>query len=680
MTMRTREQQKYMKDLLFQPIRIRGMEIKNRICMPAMHMNMCRDFEVTDQLIRFYAERALGGVGMITAGFATVDEYSGSPGNIGAHRDEFIPGLRRLSRAISEAGARAAVQINHAGRYNLSFFLGGRQAVAPSAVASRLTGETPRELTLEEIEQTIEHFAQAAFRVKVAGFDAVEILCGGGYLISEFLSPLTNKRTDAYGGSFENGMRFGLEVIRAVRAKVGAEFQVIARTNGNDFMPGGNGRRDLQTFAKNLEAESVDMLNINVGWHEARVPQIVSAVPRGVFAYLARGIRELVDIPVMAGHRINDPQTAREMLSDGVCDMVAMGRSLIADPYLPEKARLGREKDIIHCTGCAQGCFDHLLEGKAVECLCNPRAGREAAVLIQKTSTPKRVMVAGGGPGGISAALAAAEAGHDVVLVEKEDRLGGQLHLAGAPPGRREFIILAQDLVRQLALSPVKVILNRAVDAALVEEERPDTVIVATGAVPIEPPIPGAGLPHVCQAWDVLRNRVATGRRVAVIGGGAVGVETALFLADKGTLSAEAVKFLLVNRAEDPEEIYKSAVHGTKTVTLIEMIDRVGKDIGRSTRWGMLQELERMGVASKTTTKALEITPTVLKVQIGDSVEEIEADTVVLAIGARPYNPIEGLLKLKGIPCWVIGDAQRIGRAFEAIHQGFEVGRNLAAN
>ena len=666
-----------MKDPLFQPITINQLTVKNRICMPAMHLNLCRDFEVTDPLVEFYAERARGGAGMITVGYATVNEYSGNATNIGAHKDEFIPGLRRLAQAIQEGGARAVVQINHAGRYNFSEFLHGRQAVAPSAVPSRLTGETPKALTVEEINQTIQQFASAAYRVKAAGFDAVEVLCGTGYLISEFLSPLTNKRSDDYGGTFSNRMRFGLEVIRAIRSRVGKAYPILVRMNGNDFMPGGNSRADLQEFAKHLAAEGVDLLNVNVGWHEARVPQIVTSVPRGVFAYLSRGIKEIVDIPVMAGHRINDPETAREMLSDGMCDMAAMGRSLIADAYLPQKARTGREKEIVHCIGCAQGCFDHLFERKPIECLCTPRACRESITAVPQANPQKKVLVVGGGPAGISAALTAAEAGHTVMLVEKEGRLGGQLYLAGAPSGRREFLVLVQDLLTQLAMTPVTVILNQVVDEAWIDNEKPDAVILATGAVPVSPPIPGTGLPHVCQAWEVLQNQATTGRRVVVVGGGAVGVETALFLAEKGALSAEAVKFLLVNRAEDAECIYDLAVHGTKKVVLMEMIDAIGKDIGRSTRWGMLQELKRMGVESKTATKALEITPSGLRVEKDNTEEEIQADTIVLAIGARPYNPLSKILEEKSIPYQVIGDAQQIGRAFEAIHQGYDAGRKI---
>jgi 2,4-dienoyl-CoA reductase (NADPH2) len=664
-------------DPLFESIKINQLELKNRICMPAMHMNMAVNFEVSDQLIDFYAERARGGVGIITVGYATVDEYSGNAANIGAHKDEFIPGLKRLARVIQENGARAAVQINHAGRYNFSFFLDGKQAVAPSAVPSRMTRETPRELTIEEIREVINRFAQAASRVKKAGYDAVEVLSGTGYLISEFLSPFTNKREDDYGGSFENRMRFGLEVMQAIRQEVGDDFPIIVRMNGNDFMPGGNGRKDLQEYARRLVEVGVDALNINVGWHEAKVPQIVTSVPRGVFGYLAKGIKELVDVPVISGHRINDPDTAREMIGDGLCDMVAMGRPLIADPFLPEKAKTGHGRGIVHCIACAQGCFDNLFKLKAVECLCNPKAGHERETAVEKTNAPQKVMVVGGGAAGMSAALSASEKGHDVTLYEKGDRLGGQLYLAAAPPGREEFAELAKDLEHQVALSAINVVLGQSVDEALIDHEQPDTVILATGALPIKPPIPGVELPHVVQAWDVLQNKVITGRRVVIIGGGAVGVETALFLGEKGTLSAEAVKFLLINRAEDPKDLYRMAIKGSKEIVVIEMIDKMGRDIGKTTRWGIFQELHRHGVRTKTATKALQITADGVKVETNGKVEEIPADTVALAAGAVSYNPLQETLEQTGIPCKIVGDAQQVGLAFDAVHQGFAAGRSL---
>jgi len=285
-----------MKDLLFQPIKLNTLELKNRICMPAMHLNMCNNFEVTDQLIDFYAERARGGAGLITVGFATVDELSGGPLFIGAHQDAFIPGLRRLATAIKENGSAAAVQINHPGRYAFSHLI-KKQPIAPSAVASRYTRETPRELPIEEISQVVHRFAQAARRVKEAGFDCVEVLSSTGYLISQFLSPVSNKRTDAYGGSLGNRMRFGLEVLAAVRSAVGPDYPILVRMNGNDFMPGGNGREELQAYAKALSDAGVDALNVNVGWHEARVPQITTAVPRGIYGYLSRVIASMIRKP-----------------------------------------------------------------------------------------------------------------------------------------------------------------------------------------------------------------------------------------------------------------------------------------------------------------------------------------------------------------------------------------------
>ena len=666
-----------MSDPLFAPIRIHSLSVPNRIYMPAMHLNMAENFQVTDQLAAFYAERARGGAGMICVGYATVDELSGTSANIGAHDDAFLPGLARLADAIRQGGARSAVQLNHAGRYNFSFFIGGQQPVAPSAVASRMTRETPRALEIDEIREIVARFAAAAGRVKTAGFDAVEILAGTGYLVSEFLSPLTNLRTDEYGGSPENRMRFGLEVVRAARKATGPDFPIVVRLNGNDFMPGGSGAEEPVAFARALTDAGADALCVNVGWHEARVPQIVSAVPRGVFAYLARGIRDAVDVPVIASHRINDPKTARELIADGMCDMVAMGRSLIADPFLPKKAAEGRDDEIVHCIACAQGCFDRLFELKSVTCLCNPRAGREGAPAAERAETPRRVMVAGGGPAGMSAAIAAADRGHDVTLYERTDRLGGQLHLAAAPPGREEFAELARDLARQLGLRGVRTVLGTEVEPALVDAEKPDAVILATGAGPLTPNIPGVELPHVVQAWDVLADKVLAGRRVAVIGGGAVGVETALFLAEKGTLSGEALKFLLVNRAETPERLYELASRGSREVVLVELLDKVGRDIGKSTRWGMMQDLERVGVRVRTATRALEIVPTGVRVDLGGEVGEIPADTVVLAAGSRPYNPLESILERKGIPCEVVGDAREIARAMEAVHAGHEAGQRI---
>jgi len=667
-----------MKDLLFQPITINGMVVKNRITMPAMHTNMSSDFYVTDKMTAFYAERAKGGVGMITVGYATVDGLAGAPLCLGAHDDRYIPGLRQLAEAIQNNGAKALVQINHGGRYVQSQAIGGQQPVAPSAIASRLTGEVPREMTREDIKVVISSFAAAARRVKKAGYDGVEVLCGTGYLISEFLSPLTNQRSDEYGGSLENRIRFGCEIISAIRQEVGPDYPLLARINGNDFMPHGNSAQDLQEFAQALEAVGVDALSVNVGWHEARVPQIITSVPRAAFAYLALGIRQAVNIPVIAGHRINDPDSARELIANGQCDMVAMARSLIADPQLPTKAALGQEERIRHCVACGQGCFDHVFKRKSIECLCNPLAGHETETPIAVAPQTRKVMVVGGGATGLSAALAAYDAGHEVTLFEQRDHLGGQLLLAGLPPGREEFVVLADDLAREVALKSIKVVLNKRVDEMLLQTENPDFVVLATGGVPITPPIKGVDLPHVVQAWDVLQESAGTGHKVIVIGGGAVGVETAQFLAEKGTISGESLKFLLVNQAETPERLRDLAIHGSKEVTLIEMIDKVGKDIGLTTRWAMMQDLSIYGVDVRTRAKALRITTSGVVIEQDGKEGELQCDTVVLAAGTSPQASLVQKLEKLGIPYIVAGDAQRVGLAFDAIHSGYAAGKNVA--
>ncbi|MCX7822321.1 MAG: FAD-dependent oxidoreductase [Syntrophobacterales bacterium] len=662
------------KDPLFEPITIHGLEIRNRIFMPAMHLNMAKNYFVTDRIVAFYDERAKGGAGFITVGFATVDEYSGPPGHIGAHKDEFIKGLSELASAIKRHGARAAVQLNHAGRYNLSVFLNGRQPVAPSPIPSRLTKETPREMTLEEIRTTITSFANAARRVREAGFDAVEILSGTGYLISEFLSPLTNQRQDEYGGSLENRMRFGIEVVQAVRRTVGSDFPILVRVNGNDMMPGGITRQELTEYVGRLIKAGANAINVNVGWHEARVPQIVAEVPRGAYAYLARYFKEIFHVPVISGHRINDPHIARELIGNHLCDMVAMGRALIADPFLPEKAKDGREHEIIHCVGCAQGCFDNLFKMRSVECLCNPRAGYERERVIERVLKPKKVMIIGGGAAGMSAAIASHDRGHSVTIYEKSSRLGGQLLLAGAPPGREEFLQLASDLVEQVSLRGISVILNRTVTEDILKREKPDVVILATGAEPSKLPIPGIDNEKVLHAWEVLGGKRWTGKRVVIIGGGAVGIETALYLAEKGTIDAASLKFLLIHQVKDTELILQMATRGTKDITIVEMLPEIGKDIGLSTRWCLMQDIQMHGVRVVTSAKVIEINAQGVIVETPEGRKVLEADTIVVATGSKPCRDLEEVLKKLEIPYHVVGDALKIGKAFDAIHEGSKVG------
>ena len=408
---------------LFSPIKINSMTLKNRIVMTAMHLGYTPKGEVTDRLIDFYTTRAKGGVGLVIVGGCPVDEYGGMPSMIAIHDDSCIAGLERLTSAVKSRGAKIAAQLYQAGRYTHSSMIGGRKPFSSSAVRSKLTGETPRALELEEIPGVQDSFAEAALRAKRAGFDAVEVLGSAGYLISQFLSPITNLREDEYGGPLENRMRFGLEIIQKVRKAVGPEYPLFVRVAGNDFMEGGNTNREARLFAIEAEKAGVDLFNVTGGWHETRVPQLTMCVPRQGYVYLAQGIKSVVSVPVLASNRINDPHAGEEILRSGSADLVTMARGLLADPDLPNKAREGKSRLIYHCVACNQGCFDEIFSLRPATCLVNPVAGREGEVFVEPAKKAKRVLVIGGGVAGMKAACVAAERGHTVSLVEQTDRL-----------------------------------------------------------------------------------------------------------------------------------------------------------------------------------------------------------------------------------------------------------------
>jgi 2,4-dienoyl-CoA reductase (NADPH2) len=658
-------------EALFKPIDVGNLKLKNRIVMPAMHLNYTPDGEVTDRLIAFYEERAKGGAALIIVGGCPVDEYSGYLNMIDISDDRFIPGLKKLTDAVHRHGTLIASQLFHGGRYVHSAFI-GRKAIAPSPIASKLTREEPREMTIEDIKYAINSFARAADRAKKAGFDAVEILSSAGYLITQFLSPVTNKRTDEYGGSFENRMRFGLEVTDAVRDAVGKDFTGLIRLGGNDFMPGGNTNREIRLFAAELGKHGIDAFDITGGWHESRVPQITMGVPRGGYTYLAREIKKVVSKPVISCNRINDPTLANKIIEEGSTDMVGFARGLMADPEMPNKARNGRLNEFTPCIGCNQGCLDNVFVMKPIECMVNPRAGRELDVPpVSKTETAKRVMVIGGGPGGLSAARTAAEAGHAVTLYERSEDLGGQLNLAGTLEEKREFRTLADALSKQLTPAGVDIHTNIVVDDDLVKAENPDVVIIATGGEPIKPGIPGVDGKTVVQAWDVLSEKVDIGNKVVVVGGGAVGIEVATYIAKIGTINADTLQFLFLNKAEDVETLRELSTKGIKKVTLIEMLGKLGADIGMTTRWVDLQMLSRYGVKAKTRTKVIEITQEGVVVEREGESELINCDTVVLAVGTNSVNSLEEKLKEVVEKVIVIGDAKAPRKALEAIKEGF---------
>ena len=659
---------------LFSPIKINRMELKNRIVMAAMHLGYNQDGQVADRLLHFYKRRAEGGVGLIIVGQCGVDRETTPPG-LSMNNDRYIPGLNKLCGSIQHSGARIAAQINHMGASAPSVQLDGRQPVSASAVRSPLTGETPRALELDEIQAIGDKYAQAAVRARDAGFDAVEIL--GGYLIHQFLSPRTNVRKDGYGGDLSGRMRFGVETALKVRAAVGPDYPVLMRIQGGEFIPGGVERGEVKIFAAELEKAGVDLLNVTGGPHETRVPQITMTVPRRAFAYLAQGIKSVVSIPVLASNRINDPADAEAIIRDGEADLATMARALITDPDLPNKAREGKSDLIYHCIGCNQGCLDNVFRSRPVTCMVNPAAGREEEWRLYPAPAPKKVLVIGGGPAGMKAACTAAERGHLVTLAERNDRLGGQLLLNRLIPGRREMLTAAADLVNNLKALNVRVLLSHEVDAGFIKKEAPDVVVLAAGAGPIEPAIPGLDGDNVHQAWDVLAGKVRAGNRAVIVGGNAVGLETALYLAGQGTLSPQAFHFLAIHQAETYGALSDLLNKGRMEVTVVEMAEKAGQDIGASTRWIITAELRRLGVTLKEATKAVGITREGLEVETGQGTELMPADTIIIAVGSKPENHLIPDLPDLVPDHYTVGDVNGPRNALHAIHEGFLAGLKI---
>jgi len=661
---------------LFEPIKVGSMELKNRIAMPAIHHFYTPDGFVNERLIKYYEARARGGVALITVGGCTVDTIGAHPMMIGLHDDKFINGLKELTGAIKENGAAAAAQLYQAGRYAHSMMI-GQQPAAPSAIASRLTRETPREMTLEDIENVLESFGEAARRAKEAGFDAVEIIASAGYLICQFLSPVTNERTDQYGGSWENRTRFGLEVIHRTREKVGPDYTVMVRISGNDFMPGSNTNREAALFAAELEKAGVDCFNVTGGWHESRVPQITGELPRGGFSYLARGVKEAVSVPVIASNRINDPIVAEQILQLNLADMINMGRPLIADPDLPNKAKAGTSDSIRRCIACNQGCFDSVFSVQAVHCTVNPAAGREYEIDIKAAENPKKVLIIGGGPAGMETSRLAASRGHHVTLWEKGDCLGGNLHYSAMPPGKDDFITLLDYYLSELPKNGVKILLNRDAAADEIIAEGADVVVVATGARGLKAPFPVKGQAEVVSALAILDRSVIPGEKVVVIGGGSVGCETAVAVAEMGTISAETLKFLMENDAETPEKLKELLNRGTREVTLVEMEKGIGRDIGITTRWVTIKTIRRLGVRVIDQCVVKEVNQDGVLVEKEGKETLLPADTVVLALGAEANNELVGQLEGKVKELHVIGDALKPRKITEAVREGFDLARNL---
>lgn len=664
---------------LFTPIKIGAMTLKNRIVMPAMHHLYTENGYATPRFSEYYWKRVEGGAGLIIVGSCRFDEYGAKIGSMSLATDDTVPGFLAFTRGVHQRGGKVAVQLYHAGRYMPKADVPcGRDALSPSATFTPYTRETAPEMTREQIFSLLDDYAAGARRAVQAGFDAVEISASSGYLLCQFLSPLTNLRTDEFGGSFENRCRFPLMVIETVKKELGPDIPLILRLGAEDFVPDSNTLADSMKFAPLAETAGVDCFNVTGGWHETKIPQLTGDLPRGGLSYLGKGIKSVVSVPVMMCNRVQEPKTAEKLLALGRADLVGFGRPLVADPELPNKAKEGRETEIRPCMACNQGCLANTFFDRPITCLVNGICGRELEFPIEKAKTPKNILVIGGGPGGCEAAYRAAQRGHRVTLMEQSDALGGQLRQAFQIPARQEFLELITFYEANLPRLGVRILRNHR--AGVEDAKGFDHVIVATGGVLNETALPCApdAVP-VYTARQVLTEEVMIGASVVVIGGSYIGCFTAQYLSRQGAMSPEELFFFKTYQADTPEHIAERLNHSDRKVVLLEQGKKIGLGFESGTSWPVLGELSRLGVPFLKNTRVTEITKDGVKaVQTEKDGTETEqffpCGCVVVASGVHPAPKLYEELTAAGISAQLIGNAKALGKAIDAIRQGCEAG------
>jgi 2,4-dienoyl-CoA reductase (NADPH2) len=659
---------------LFRPLDLGFVTLPNRILMGSMHMGLEARPDGMERLAAFYAERAKGGAALIvTGGFSPNDA-----GELGPHRAQVSTKAdaerhRIIPRAVHDAGGRIVLQVLHSGRYGFH-----KNIVAPSPVKSGINPNAPRELSDAEIERTIADFAAAAKLAREAGYDGVEVMGSEGYLLTQFLALRTNQRQDAWGGSLENRMRFPVEVVKAVRASAGRDFIIVYRISALELVEGGLSTLEIQQVARAVEAAGADLLNTGIGWHEARIPTIAQAVPRGGFAWATRNLKQAVKIPVIASNRINAPETAEEILARGDADMVSLARAFLADEAFANKARAGDRAGINICIACNQACLDHYFINQPASCVVNPRAGRETQLVFAPTSKKKRIAVVGGGPAGLSCAAVAAERGHEVVLFEKSGELGGQFNLAKKIPGKREFGESVAYYAERLRRAGAEVLLNHAPGEA--ELGQFDEVVLATGIGPRRPAIPGIGHRSVAGYVDLLAGRVRPGRNVVIIGAGGIGFDVALYLLERNeraTLDAKAfaqhwgiVQNPAVSGGLDPKGL--PAAQPAHRITMLKRSSTpFGNTLGRTTGWVHCAELARNGVKMVKGVEYRRIDDAGVHIAVDGKESVIPADTVVICAGQEPLRPVPAK--------HLIGGAKQAGQldAKRAMLEGAELAAAL---
>lgn len=637
-----------MFEKMFDKGRLGRMEVRNRIVLPPMVRNYAtNNGEVTARILDHYETIARGGVGMIIVEASFVHPTGrGFFHQIGIHSDRLVPGLCSLADVIKRHGARAGIQIHHAGRQTLKSVI-GENPVAPSPVQCPLHQEVPRELSIEEIEAIVDAYAAAAGRAKTAGFDFIEIHGGHGYLITQFLSPLTNRREDRYGGGFGGRMRFVTEVVQKIREMVGDDFPVTIRLSGDEYIEGGYDLAYAKKVVKELENLGIDGFHIS-GEIAASFPQGRQIAPMAVapcpLVPLAKEIKNTTAKPVIAVGKIYRPEIVEDILLNNYADFIATGRWLIADPRWPNKVKAGRLEDINYCITCNQGCIDRLFQQKDVWCMVNPWAGRERELGMEKVVQQKRIMVVGGGPAGMQAAWVAAERGHTVTLYEKDPELGGQFILAAIPPKRKDIDVFRRYQIHKLESSGVKTVIGKEVAEDLIKKETPDLVILAIGSEPFIPEIVVHKGVEVVESREVLRG-ARTHDTVIVAGGGMVGCEVAEYLAEMG-----------------------------KRVKIVEQLPEIAIDCGVNDRHLLLDRIRTLGIEIYTNSRVKTVTQRGVKVDSVKGEQEITGRTVVVCMGSKPRTDLVEFLKKNGINFCMAGDCKEALKGIEAVYDGTKVG------
>ena len=675
------------------PLDLGFTTLPNRVLMGSMHVGLEEAENGYARMAAFYAERARGGVGLIVTGGISPNEAGRAMrGAACLHSKEEAEHHKQVTAAVHEAGGKIAMQILHTGRYAYH-----KNAVAPSAIQAPINAVCPHELSAEEVEQTIEDFAHCASLAQYANYDGVEIMGSEGYLLNEFIAARTNARTDEWGGAYENRIRFPVEIVRRTRERVGANFIIIYRLSMLDLVEGGSTPEEVVQLAQAIEAAGATIINTGIGWHEARIPTIVTSVPRAAFGWVTGKMRaELraagVKIPLVTSNRINTPEVAEGLLAAGIdefgqADLVSLARPFLADPAFVEKAAQGRADEINTCIACNQACLDHTFSNRQATCLVNPRAGFETELRIVPAAASRRLAVVGAGPAGLAAATTLAERGHRVVLYDGAARIGGQFNMARRIPGKEEFVETLRYFARRIELLPtLELRLDTRVDAATLAAGRFDEVILATGVAPRDPRIPGQDDAKVLSYIDVLLHGKPVGRRVAIVGAGGIGFDVAEFLAT-GADRGEPSPALHLDEWKrewgvgDPartagglERPQPSAP--ARQVTLLQRKPgKHGAGLGKTSGWVHRAMLKMKNVQMLAGVNYERITDDGLFVTFGPDRKDgtlIEVDTIVLCAGQEPLRELSAPLAAAGVKVHLIGGADQASEldAKRAIDQG----------